>query len=306
MHKILVVSDSFGAARTKEELDALFQDNNCEAEYALSPDYTSLLDLELGKYDGMIVGSKTIPTELFVKATNLKAIIKYGAGTDNINKEIARKHNVKVLNLPGINADSVAEMTLGLLLAVARKIVAGDRVLREGKWERPLGVMVNRKTLGIIGVGNIGVMLAKIVTGLDMRILGYDLLQKEQFLELGGEYVDLEQLLRSSDFVSINVPLNKESYHMMGRNEFALMKKDAILINTSRGGVVDEQALYEALKNKEMAGAALDVFEKEPAINNPLFELDNIVCTPHIAAYTEKTLRMMDQVCIERLVQGFS
>ncbi|HHY08435.1 MAG TPA: phosphoglycerate dehydrogenase [Corynebacteriales bacterium] len=300
MHTILVASTSFGLGEERSRLQDLF------SSYDLIPHFTRLSEASknpasLAACDGIIIGTERITTEHFEKATRLKAVIKYGVGTDNIDKEAAAHYGVKVLNLPGINCDAVAELALGLMITAARRIAGGDGSIREGQWLKLVGVSVQGKVLGIIGTGAIGKALAKLVTGLEMELLGYDIRRDEGFAALGGTYVDLATLLRRSDFVSLHTPLDESTYHMIGKKELALMKESAILINTSRGPVVDENALYDALKRKQIKGAALDVFETEPLTDSRLLEIEGLVCTPHIAAYSHEVLRRMDRKCVEKL-----
>lgn len=294
MYNILVASKSFGYGASKDDLLQLF------ATYACSPDFSPLEEAEqkLNTFDGIIIGTAKVNRDLFQKAKSLKAVIKYGAGTDNIDKTAAQEYGVQVLNLPGINCETVAEMALGLMFSVARRIVEGDRCIRNGSWTRLLGDPVRGKTLGVIGTGAIGSALIRMVSGLNMRILAYDLIRNEDIPKFGGTYVEFDDLLKQSDFVSLHVPLHEKTFHLIGSKELNLMKKDAFLINTSRGPVVDEKALYEALTQKTIAGAALDVFEVQPTSGSPLLELDNVVCTPHISAYTDETLRRMDAECV--------
>lgn len=294
MYNVLVASKSFGFGAQKDDLLQLF------AKHACSPDFSPLeeADQKLDTFDGIIIGTAKVNQDLFKKAERLKVIIKYGAGTDNIDKTAAQEYGVQVLNLPGINCETVAEMALGLMFSVARRIVEGDRCIRNGIWKRLLGSPIRGKTLGVIGTGAIGSALIRMVSGLNMRVLAYDLIQNEEIPKFGGKYVEFDDLLKQSDVVSLHVPLHENTFHLIGSRELNLMKKDAFLINTSRGSVVDEKALYEALTQKTIAGAALDVFEVQPTSESPLLELDNVVCTPHIAAYTDETLRQMDAECV--------
>jgi phosphoglycerate dehydrogenase-like enzyme len=242
-----------------------------------------------------------ITRSTFDGARNLRAVVKYGVGIDNIDTLAAREHGVQVLNLPGINAVTVAEMTLGLMLAVARRITAGDRSVRAGKWEGFIGIDVVGKTLGIVGTGAVGCSLARLVSGMGMTVLGFDPVENPDFLAAGGRYVPLDRILESSDFLSLHLPLNQQTFHFVNGKTLAQMKQGAILINTSRGKVVDESALMEALTSGKLGGASLDVFENEPPARKELLSMENAVFTPHIAAYTEETLRRMDDACLSAL-----
>jgi phosphoglycerate dehydrogenase-like enzyme len=297
MKRVLVCSSSFGYGETRENLDELFRRHDCAA------DFTALSDAahRLAGFDGIIIGTDKADQELFQRSKRLKAIIKYGAGTDNIDFEAARAHGVAVLSLPAINSAAVAEMAFGLMLALARRIVEGDRCIRSGRWQRVVGSPLAGNTLGVIGTGAIGMSLARFASCFKMTILAFDLIQNEQLTALGGRYLSFDDLLQQSDFVSLHVPLTQSTHHLMGRREFDQMKPSAFLINTSRGPVVDEEALYDALKHRRIAGAALDVFEIEPPFGSKILELDQVVCTPHIAAYTHETLRRMDAECVATL-----
>jgi len=297
MYKILVASESFGYGAKKNDLLKLFK------KYNYTPDFITIKKIgsRLKDYEAIIIGTEEFTGELFSKSLKLKAIIKYGIGTDNIDTIAAKKHNVEVLNLPSVNSITVAEMAMGLLFASGRKIVEADRFIRNKKWLKLIGLQIYGKTLGIIGTGSIGTILCGMVSGLKMKVLGYDLIRRKEFIGSGGKYVSFNSLLKKSDFISIHVPLNKKTYHLIGKKQLSEMKNNAILINVSRGSVVDEEALHYALKNNIIAGAALDVFEDESPEDNPIFKIENLVCTPHIAAYTNETLRLMDLKCLEKL-----
>jgi len=297
MQGVIVASKSFGYGVDKEQIYTLFHG------YELEPIFTSLKEAgkTLSEVSGLIIGTEQVTRSIFDLAKCLKVIVKYGIGIDNIDTLAAREHGVQVLNLPGINSATVAEMALGLILAVARRIPEGDRVIRRGEWQGLIGTNVIGKTLGVIGTGSIGCCLARQVVGLEMTVLGYDIQPNDDFLALGGRYVPLKHLLESADIISIHLPLNEQTHHFIDKAKLALIKQSAFLINTSRGQVVDEQALLEALMAGRLAGAALDVFEYEPAPLKGLLEMEKVVLTPHIGAYTEETLRRMDNACLSVL-----
>ncbi|MEM1662454.1 MAG: hydroxyacid dehydrogenase [Desulfurococcaceae archaeon] len=243
--------------------------------------------------DAIIVRSKPIVSRRVIEnARNLKLIARAGVGLDNIDLEAAREKGIVVINSPESVTLSVAELTIGLMLSLARKIAYSDRMIRNGLWvkKEAVGYELFGKTLGIIGFGRIGRAVAKIAKyGFNMRILYYDVMRipEKEEIELGAKYVDLDTLLKESDIVSIHVPLTPETKHLINRDKLRLMKRTALLINTARGGVVDTEALIQALQEKWIAGAALDVFEEEPLPpNHPLTRMDNVVLTPHIGAST--------------------
>jgi phosphoglycerate dehydrogenase-like enzyme len=297
--RVLVCSKSFGYGQTRENLEELFAKHRC------TPVFKSLDRAweQMGEFDGIIIGTDKAAGEFFQKASNLKVIAKYGVGTDNIDLQAARDHNVAVVSLPGINCESVAEMALGLIISLARRIVEGDRHIRSGKWSRLLGFSVFGATLGLVGTGAIGMSLARMACALNMNLIAFDPYPNEEFIKLGGHYAGFDELLRQATFVSLHVPLTRATFHLVGKRELELMSSRSFLINTSRGPVVDEKALCTALVKKQIAGAALDVFETEPPFGSQLLELENVVCTPHIAAYTHETLQRMDQACVAALAE---
>ena len=247
----------------------------------------------VGDLDAIIVRSATkVRKELIDAAKNLKVIGRAGVGLDNIDVEYARSKGIKVINTPGATSISVAELTIGLILAVMRKIAYADRETRKGAWPKKKckGIEMYGKTMGIVGIGRIGREVAKRAKAFGMRVIYYDVYRpsEEQERELGVEYRELEELLSEADVVSLHLPLTPETKHLINGERIAKMKDGAILINAARGGIVDEEALYEALKSGKLYGAALDVYENEPLRESKLFELDNVVLTPHIGAQAKE------------------
>jgi D-3-phosphoglycerate dehydrogenase len=260
---------------------------------------------EVSDVDVLVVRSATkVTREVIEAAKKLKIVARAGVGLDNIDQEAAKEKGVKVLNAPESVSVAVAELTIGLMLSWCRKIPLADASMRAGRWEKSkfMGTELRGKTLGIIGTGRIGIEVAKRAKAFDMQLLGYDIVQNDQFLALGGKYVDLETLLKSSDFVSLHVPLNEKTRNLIGEKELRLMKKSAVLINTSRGAVVDENALVRALKEGWIAGACLDVYRKEPLPgDHPLLSLPNVILTPHLGASTEEAQREAALVIAEKI-----
>lgn len=262
------------------------------------------------KYDVLIVRSRTKITQEIIKhSKKLKVIGRAGSGLDNIDLEAASKNGIKILNTPEASADSVAELTIGLMLTLLRNIIFADRSLKAGEWLKKelKGSLLRGKTLGLIGLGNIGMKVAKLSKEFGMKILitkrsepSFEILRT-----LEAEYVPLQELLIKSDIVSIHVPLNQETYGMISANEIKLMKHGSYLINISRGGVVDEDALYEALISRNLGGVALDVFEHEPPKNLKLIKLPNVVCTPHIGAQTNEAQRKASILLAEKIIRFF-
>ncbi|MGY0288145.1 MAG: glyoxylate reductase [Candidatus Methanodesulfokora washburnensis] len=251
-----------------------------------------------------------IDEEVINSAPNLRIIAQYAVGFDNIDLKAATKRGIYVTNTPEVLTETTADFAFALMLAVARRVVEADKYVRNGKWKvawhplMMLGEDVHGRTLGIVGLGRIGSAVARRAKGFDMKILYYDVIRREDLeKELGIKYVDLETLLRESDFVTIHTPLTPETYHLIGEKQLRMMKKTAFLINTSRGKVVDQKALYKALKEGWIAGAALDVFEQEPiSMDDPLLELENVVLAPHIASATHETRSKMAEIVAENLL----
>ncbi|RJR14832.1 MAG: phosphoglycerate dehydrogenase, partial [Nitrospiraceae bacterium] len=249
------------------------------------------LKKDIGKYDALIVRSATKATaDIISAAKKMKVIGRAGSGLDNVDKIAATKQGIVVMNTPGGNTITTAEHTAALLLSMARKIPQATASMKQGKWEKKkfMGVELYNKTLGIIGLGNIGSHVAKMAQGMGMKVITYDpYLSEEKAKTLGVEVVSLNELFKGSDFITSHIPLTNETRGLIGEKSIAKMKKGVMIINASRGGVVDEKALYDALKSGKVAAAALDVFEKEPPAESPLLELDNFICTPHLGASTE-------------------
>jgi len=240
-------------------------------------------------YDALIVRSKTKATkEIIDAADKLKAIGRAGVGVDNIDIPAATAKGIVVMNAPSGNTISAAEHAFALMLTLSKNIHSAHPMLKSKKWEKKsLGVELYGKTIGIIGLGRVGSHMAKMAKGIGMEVIGYDpLITKDKAQSIGVEFVSLDELLQKSDFISLHVPRTAETKNLINENTLNKMKNNARLINCARGGVVDEKALYDALKSGKIAGAALDVFEQEPLLDSPLLELDNVVFTPHLGAST--------------------
>lgn len=241
--------------------------------------------------DGAIISSMPITAEVLDAVPRLKVIALRGVGYDSVDVAAATARGIPVAVAPGFT-DSVADYVFGLLLAVARQVAQADRVVRGGRWEVLVSTNIAGKTLGIIGLGRIGKAVARRARGFDMPILATDVVQDEAFSASHGvRYATLEELLRRADIVSINAPLQGDTRHLIDERSLALMKPTAYLINTARGDLVDEAALAAALRAGRLAGAGLDVFHDEPLQDSPLRGLDNVVLSPHLAAYSREGLR---------------
>jgi D-3-phosphoglycerate dehydrogenase len=246
----------------------------------------------IGDYEGLIVRSETKVTgEVLARARRLKVIGRAGIGVDNIDVAAATKAGIVVMNTPEGNTNTAAEHTIAMLLALARNIAPADAAMKRGEWarERFVGVEIFGKVLGIVGLGRIGASVAKKAQGLGMITLAYDpFVSHERGQSLGVELLELPELLSRADFISIHTPKTRATTHLIGPAEFALMKPGVRLVNCARGGIVDEAALYEALLAGKVAGAALDVFEREPPGETPLIKHPAVLCTPHLGASTEE------------------
>lgn len=245
-------------------------------------------------FDAMIVRSGTkVRKDVLDAAENLELIVRAGVGLDNIDLDYADEVGVKVENTPEASTNSVAELTIAFLFSWARSVPKAHRLMKEGNWAKSdlYGTEVKGKTLGIIGTGRIGRSVAEKANALQMNVLGYDVYELNEFDNLGGNYVDLDDLLEESDYVSLHVPFNSATEHMIGKREFDLMKNSAVIINVARGSVIDEEALIEALEEEKIGGACLDVYEFDPVEDGRLLDLENVVLTPHLGASTEEAQR---------------
>lgn len=257
----------------------------------------------VGPYNAVIVRSATrLTAKIIENAENLKAIGRAGTGLDNIDIDFAQKKGVKVFNTPGTNAPAVAEMTIAFLFALARKIPSADAKMKNGSWDKKeyIGIELNDKNLGIIGCGTIGKLVARKASALGMNILVNNR-SEIHGTDFKFEQVSKEKLLQRSDFVSLHLPISSETENMINKDDLSVMKKGAFIINTARGGMINENDLLDALNSAKIAGAALDVFYSEPAFNKLLSAHPNVIATPHIAAATNESqervgVQIVDQV----------
>lgn len=266
---------------------------------------------EVEDIDGLVcLLTDKIDEEVISRAPHLKIISNVAVGYNNIDVEAAAKKGIKVSNTPGVLTETTADLTFALLMATARGITNASEVLRSGEWGawslmEFTGQDIYGATLGIIGLGRIGESLVKRAKGFDMNVLYYNRSRKhKKEKELGIQYAELNELLQNSDYVCLMIPYSSEVHHMIGKEELALMKPTAILINSARGGLVDEEALYQSLKSREIWAAGLDVFEKEPVpVNHPLLTLPNVVTLPHIGSASYKTRMSMAQLAADNVVR---
>jgi len=266
-----------------------------------------ILGDDIRDIDAVVAGDSLVTRRTLKGANKLKVIGRFGAGYDRVDIEACAEKGIVVFNAPRLSGQSVAEHTFGMIIAVAKNFRYMDQLVREGRWsDKPtrVGTELHRKTLGIVGLGNIGYLVARLAKAFEMRILAHDpYVQTERAREVGAEIVDLNTLLKNADFITLHIPLTDQTRGLIGEDEFALMKKDAILINMARGGVVEENALYQALRERRIAGAGIDVLENEPVTKHPLFQLDNILLTPHIGAWTKEAFRRVALFVCENILK---
>jgi D-3-phosphoglycerate dehydrogenase len=289
------------------KLNEILEKNGLQITY--EPEITSAQIAEkIGNFDVVVVRSRTkITKELIDKANKCKVIARVGVGLDNIDQDAAKEKNIRVINAVEGAMNAVAELVVGLMLSLAREIPRADREVRNGNWIKKelMGSELRGKYLGIVGLGNIGKRLGRLAKSFNMNIIGFDVMpiDEEFSKEVGLMKADLGTLLSSADYVSLHVPLLDSTKHMINAEKIAIMKNTARVINTSRGGVIDEAALYNALKNGDLGGAALDVFEVEPATSNKLRELPNFISTPHMGAQTKEAQSLAANVIAEKIIQ---
>ena len=307
--KVLVTQRLF-----PEALDLLRQFAEVEGGVAEAPLPREELMAAIGDKDGLLtLLVNRIDREIIDRARKLKIIANCAVGYDNIDVAYCREKGILVTNTPGVLTEATADLTWALILAVARRIPQADRFTREGRFrgwalDLFLGQEISGQKLGIIGLGRIGKAVARRALGFGLQIFYYDpnRLSEEEEKELQVTYLPLDDLLKTADIITLHASLNPSTYHLINREKLALMKKTAILINVARGPIVDEAALAEALKNGQIWGAGLDVYEREPEIEKALLSLDNVVLLPHIGSATRKTRLQMAMTAVRNLIQGLS
>src|SRR6201997_484556 len=308
MNPRVLISDALSPAAIQ-----IFKDNGVEVEFQpkLGADKEKLAEL-VGDFDGLAIRSATkVTPKILEKAKNLKVIGRAGIGVDNVDIPAATAKGVIVMNTPFGNSLTTAEHAISLMLALARQIPEADPSTRAGKWEKNkfMGVEIFGKTLGVIGCGNIGSIVADRAGGLKMKVIAYDpFLSAERAMDLGVEKVELDELFKRADFITLHTPLTEKTKNIVDAAAIKQMKKGVRIVNCARGGLVDEQALVDALNSKHVAGAAFDVFTEEPATSNVLFGHPNVICTPHLGAATTEAqenvaLQVAEQMS-DYLLQG--
>lgn len=302
-YKILVATRSFGSTSSKP-WDVLNQ-AGCEivkADMSQKMTEQRLIELLQG-VDGAIIGVVPMTAHVLETAPALKVVSMHGVGVDHIDLTAAARRGVVIANCLGSNDQSVADLTIGLMISIARNIPSVDNKLRHGGWGAHAGNELWKKTIGLVGLGRIGRGVAKRALGFDMQVLAYDPYVRSGDVAQGISLVSFDEVLKEADYVSLHAALSEETRHMIGAMQLQTMKPTAYLINTARGALVDEAALYNALAQKQIAGAALDVFNEEPPKDSPLLQLENLVITPHIGAHTRESIERMGVMAAENVLQ---
>jgi D-3-phosphoglycerate dehydrogenase / 2-oxoglutarate reductase len=302
--KILITTSSFGKSEPAA-LDPLVKQG---LEVILNPLGRKLTENEVSELIqanqplGLIAGVEPLTRQVLEKAVNLKIISRCGIGMDSVDLQAAQELGIVVTNTPNGPTLAVAELTMGLILALLRRIHVSDASIRRAGWDRPMGGLLHGKTVGIIGCGRIGGHVAKLLSSFGCLTLGCDLeCQDSSYFTTEN----LEKILPLADILTLHVPYSAMNHHFINAARFKLMKPGAIIVNASRGGLIDEEALSDALKNGHLSGAALDCFEKEP-YNGPLKELDNVLLTAHIGSYAKEARIMMEQQAVENLLHNLA
>jgi D-3-phosphoglycerate dehydrogenase len=302
--KVLIATRSFGS--TSETPWKLLAENHAET---VRVDINKATEQELAaafrEVDAAIIGARPISADIIAGSPRLKVICMHGVGVDHIDLEAARAHQVVVCNCPGANAESVADLAFCLMLMISRDILNANASLKRGEWGRYSGTVVGGKTLGLIGMGRIGQAVAQRALGFQMRMLAYDpFISTQKLEEIGAKTVSLDELLTEADYVSLHAPVTDETRALINADTLGKMKSTAYLINTSRGELVDEEALYQALKNHRIAGAGLDVFSEEPPTRHDLINLPNVIATPHIGAHSTEAITNVSIMAAQNVISA--
>ncbi|MDR1507131.1 MAG: phosphoglycerate dehydrogenase [Treponema sp.] len=306
--KILVTATSFGPDSKSPAMEKLrsFADALIFNPHGRPLSEDELISLLPG-CAGCVAGLDFFSKKTLENAPELAVISRYGAGVDRVDLAAARAGGVAVCNTPGVNAQAVAELTMALLLCVARKIPFLDRSTREGQWPRSTGMELYGKTIGILGLGAVGKAVAQRAKGFSMRLLAYDPYIDTAYTRANGiTAAGFDEAVREADFLCLHLPLTEETRHIISGKVIGSMKQGAVLINTARGGLIDEAAAYESLKSGHLGGMGLDVYEAEPPQTSPLFTLENVVLTPHTASHTKEATAAMAALSVQNLIEVLS
>jgi len=285
------------------------KDAGFDAEFYNTDFHESVFREKLSECDALIIGAHQLTEEAVRNAPRLKIVCKHGAGLDNIDLDMTNRYHIKVVNVPDVNSNAVADLAFSLILDVARKTSYASKKAKEGIWEKAIGVDVHHKNLSLLGFGQIGKNVARRAKGFSMKVFVYDPyinVLPEEFTEY-VTLVSLEEALQNADFLSIHVPLNENTKNLIDSNRLNMMKKGSYIINTSRGGIINEGDLIKALETKHIAGAGLDVMAQEPAgADNPLLHMENVTITPHIGMYSYEAINAVSVIAAQNIVDYFS
>ena len=308
MMKILVTPTSMQPDKNSEALEAL---KKFSGDLVFNPTRKPLKEEDLipllKDCDGYLAGLDFVTEKVIQSCPKLKVISRYGAGYDRVDIEAAKRAGIPVTNTPGVNAQAVGELAFGLIISLARRIPFLDQQTRDGAWIRSTGTELKGKTLGILGLGAIGKVVAKCGQGFGMKVITYDPFVDEEYgMANGIESVKCDEVLKRSQVVSLHLPLNDETRNYINKETIQLMQPGAFVVNTSRGGLVHEEDAYEALKTGRLGGLALDAFAIEPPGASPLFQLENVVVTPHTGAHTKEAIENMANGAVKNLIDVMS
>lgn len=306
--KILVTATSLKPGSDNPALETLekFAD-----EVAYNPHTRPLIEDELIQLldgcEGIVAGLDFITARVINESAGLKVISRYGAGVDRVDIAAASARGIRVCNTPGANSQAVADLAFGLILCAARRIPMLDRLTREEKWTRSTGAELYEKTIGMLGLGAVGRAVAKRASGFSMRVMAYDPFIDEAYARANGiEPSAFGELIRQADVISLHLPMTDETRHIINADAMRAMKPGAIIVNTARGGLIDEAAAYDMLKSGHLGGLGLDAYEDEPPAKSPLFTLDNVVLTPHTGAHTREATANMADMAVRNLIDILS
>jgi len=306
--KVLVTPTSFNPARAGSALEIL---RSFSEDLVFNPTERPLSEDELipllSGCKGYIAGLDSVTRKVIENAPDLKVISRYGVGIDKVDIRAAKERGIIVCNTPGTNSNAAADLTFGLLLSVARKLTLLDRTTKEGQWLRSTGFELCGKTLGIIGLGSVGKAVAKRASGFSMKILASDYFYDQEYADTNGiTVVPFNQLVREADIITLHLPLYDKTMNIISADVMKSMKKGAVIINTARGGLLDEDAAFELLKSGHLGGLGLDVYDIEPPGSLPIFTLANVVVTPHTGAHTNEAIAAMADLSVKNLIDVLS
>jgi Lactate dehydrogenase and related dehydrogenases len=302
--KVLATAVTFGKKniQPKERLEAMA--GGCEV--VTNPFGRPFTPAEFAQYgadaDALIVGNDKVTAEVIASCPRVKVIAKHGIGYDSIDIKTANAKGIVVTNAPGTNSQEVADLAIGFMIMLGRGLYQANRDTKAGKWIKPMGASMDGKTIGIVGTGTIGRALARRAAGFHMNILGYDLVENAASKQLGMKYVPLDELLAQADYVSLHLPHTDGTRNILSADKIAKMKSGAILVNTARRQLVDFGALYQALKSGALRGYATDVYDFEPPEHIPLFDLENVLLSPHIGGTTLESNRRMGETAVDNVI----